>query len=263
VEYCNEKLINRYTVAMAMDPYLFAVPSIAALAALALRKGYLTPRGAVSATVVGSAVAVAHMGLFALLTFFFVTSSLFTKLKAQWKREMGLKDVAGRSLRQVVGVGTPIAVFAVMYLATGDSKFLGASAVAVAVATADTWASELGVAYGGVPRYILAPWRRVERGVSGGVTPVGTAASVAGAFAIALLSPLVGVGGPVVAIAALGYLGELLDSVLGATLQTKYICGGRITETPSSGCVKRGFLSNEAVNLITGIAMGLLYLAIV
>ncbi|MGC9131223.1 MAG: DUF92 domain-containing protein [Pyrobaculum sp.] len=246
-----------------MDIYLFAVPSITALAFLALRKGYLTLRGAISAAVVGSAVAVAHLGLFLLLTFFFLTSSVFTKLRAEWKREMGLKDVSGRSLRQVAGVGTPIALFAVLYVLSGDARFLGASAVAVAVATADTWASELGVAYGGVPRYVLAPWRRVDPGVSGGVTAVGIAASAAGASTVAVLSQLLGVGGPLLTVALLGYLGEFLDSVLGATLQAKYLCGGKIAELPAPGCRKRGFLSNEAVNLVSGLLAGFLYLLIV
>lgn len=245
-----------------MDLYLFAVPSITVLAFLALKRGYLTLRGAVSAAVVGSAVAVAHLGLFLLLTFFFVTSSVFTKLRAEWKRERGLKDVSGRSLRQVVGVGTPIAAFALLYVLSGDPRFLGAAAVAVAVATADTWASELGVAYGGAPRYILAPWRRVEPGVSGGVTAMGTAASVAGASAVAVLSHLLGVGGPILIIVVLGYLGELFDSVLGAAVQVKYVCGGRIAELPAPGCRKRGFLSNEAVNLVSGHLAGALYLIV-
>ncbi|ACB39123.1 DUF92 domain-containing protein [Pyrobaculum neutrophilum] len=243
-----------------MEPQIVAVPSIVVLALLALRKGFLTVRGTVSAIAVGTAVAVAHLGLFGLTAAFFLTSSLLTKLRAEWKLERGLKDVSGRSLRQVFGVGAPIAAFALAYLASGDVRLLGAAAVAVAAATADTWASEVGVAYGGTPRYILAPWRRVEPGTSGGVTPVGVAASAAGALAMGALAPLLGIQQPFWKIALFGYLGELLDSVLGASLQVKYICGGRISEQPAAGCRRRGFLTNEAVNLVSGFAVGLLYL---
>ncbi|AFA40324.1 putative membrane protein [Pyrobaculum oguniense TE7] len=242
-----------------MDLYLFIVPSIVALAAVALKKSYLTLRGAASAVFVGSAVAVADVRLFALLAVFFITSSAFTKLRGEWKRRMGLKDVTGRSLRQVVGVGAPIALFAVLYIATGDPKMVGAAATAVAVATADTWASEIGVAYGGVPRHVLAPWRRLPPGVSGGVTPIGVAASALGAAFIAILSAVLGLAKAPILVALLGYLGEFLDSVLGATLQIKYLCKDTVTEAPATGCVKRGFLTNESVNLISGLVMGFVY----
>jgi Predicted membrane protein len=142
-------------MASAMELHLVAVPSIAALALFALKRGFLTVRGAVSAIAVGSIVAVAHVGLFLILVAFFLSSFLLTRLRAEWKRAMGLKDVSGRSLRQVAGVGTPIAVFGLLYAAAGDPRFLGAAAVAVAAANADTWASEVGVAYGGRPRHIL------------------------------------------------------------------------------------------------------------
>ncbi|MEM1519305.1 MAG: DUF92 domain-containing protein [Pyrobaculum sp.] len=242
-----------------MEFQLAALSSIAALAVFALWRGFLTPRGAASAIVVGSLAILAHVGLFLLLVWFFVTSSLFTKLKADWKKSIGLKDVSGRSLGQVFGVGTPIALFAFLYILTGDVKFLGAAAVAVAVATADTWASEIGVAYGGAPRYILTPWRRVEPGVSGGVTPVGVLASLAGAFTVGVLAQIF-TSVDFWKVALLGYVGELLDSVLGAALQIKYICNGAVSETQRAGCVKRGFLTNEAVNLISGVSVGVLFI---
>ncbi|MEZ0318461.1 MAG: DUF92 domain-containing protein [Pyrobaculum sp.] len=243
-----------------MDLYFVTIPSIALLALLALRRRYLTPRGTVVAVAVGSAVALAHTGLFVLMALFFVSSSALTRLRAEWKKAMGLKDVSGRSLRQVFGVGTPIALYALLYVATGRQEFLGAAAVSTAVATADTWASEVGVAYGGVPRYVIAPWRRVEPGVSGGVTLVGMLSSLAGAVFIGASAQALGVAAPFWLVAALGYLGELLDSVVGALLQVKYVCGGRIYETPLPGCMKKGLVSNEAVNLISGLAAGALYI---
>lgn len=246
-------------VNVPMDIQLAAAGSITLLAFFALWRGYLTPRGTVSAIFVGTVVALASVGLFFLLVAFFITSSIFTKLKSEWKKAIGLKDVSGRSLGQVFGVGMPIAIFALLYTATGNPEFLGAAAVAIATATADTWASEIGVAYGGVPRHVLAPWRKLEPGVSGGVTPVGILASIAGALAIGVLAQIA-VGVDFWKVAVFGYLGELLDSVLGATLQLKYVCGSRISETPQAGCSKKGFLSNEGVNLVSGLATGALFI---
>ncbi|MBE3584116.1 MAG: DUF92 domain-containing protein [Limnochordaceae bacterium] len=54
---------------------------------------------------------------------------------------------------------------------------------AIAEATGDTWASEIGRRYGGTPRR-LRDWRPVPAGSSGGVTAIGTAAAAAGALLI-------------------------------------------------------------------------------
>ncbi|MEZ4523276.1 MAG: DUF92 domain-containing protein [Thermomicrobiales bacterium] len=50
-----------------------------------------------------------------------------------------------------------------------------------AAATSDTWATELGIRSGQMPRYVLSG-RPVAAGLSGGITPAGTLASVAGAI---------------------------------------------------------------------------------
>jgi uncharacterized protein (TIGR00297 family) len=76
--------------------------------------------------------------------------------------------------------------------------------------------------------------KETEPGVDGGVTPLGEAASLAGALIIGLLAMgtgMVGVFGIIVG-AIGGFLGTNFDSVLGATLQQK------------------GILSNNGVNLV-------------
>lgn len=244
-----------------MEATFFIAPSLVALAFFAVRRGFLTPRGAVVAVVVGTLTALAGIPLFILLVSFFISSSLLTRARSEYKKALGLKDISGRSLRQVVGVGTPIAIFAALYIALGRPEFLGAAVVSIAVATADTWASEIGVAYGGKPRHILTPWRRLEPGTSGGVTPVGTAASIGGALFISLLAQGLGLFRPFWLVALFGWLGELLDSLLGATAQIRYICNGEITENYAPGCVKRGYLTNESVNMISGLLIGVLFIA--
>ncbi|MDP9364853.1 MAG: DUF92 domain-containing protein, partial [Chloroflexota bacterium] len=106
-----------------------------------------------------------------------------------------------------------------------------ACAGAIAAATADTWATEVGALSPTPPRLLLgdAP---VPPGTSGGVTPIGTAAAVAGALVIAG-GHAIGVAGgwtpgalPLTfwGIALAGFAGGLADSLLGASVQAEYRC---------------------------------------
>ena len=102
---------------------------------------------------------------------------------------------------------------------------------AVAAATADTWASEIGALSRTPPRLVVG-WRAVPPGTSGGVTVTGSLAGIAGAVLIAVAAatgvaagwatgalPLLLVGTTLAGIA-----GTSADSLLGATVQAAYCC---------------------------------------
>jgi uncharacterized protein (TIGR00297 family) len=140
------------------------------------------------------------------------------------------------------------------------------AAGALAAATADTWATEIGAFSRTRPRLITSG-ACVAPGESGGITPLGTAGGLTGAVAMAVLSrlaaPALGWRGAALA-AAGGSIGMLFDSVLGATLQPRFACStcGRVTERSSeNGChgrveLVRGvrWLDNDAVNLACTLA---------
>jgi len=180
---------------------------------------WLTRRGAAAALAVGVATlwGFGWRG-FALLLAFFVSGSLLTP-ETRGRR---------RNERQVLANG---GVAALAALAGSWAAFAGA----LAAATADTWASEIGRRSRTLPRLIITG-RPVHAGTDGGITLLGTAGGVAGAACIAGLSLWL----PAVtyslrfgsAIASAGIIGMLLDSVLGATVQ------GRTR-----------WLDNDAVNL--------------
>lgn len=243
-----------------MDIALLGVFVVVPLFAFgAYKAGFINMRGAIAGTIVAWALAAAGLAVFAIFIFFFVSASLLTKLRGAWKAQHGLKDIAGRSITQVVGVGAPMALFAYLYI-MGVQQALTATIASIAIATADTWASEVGVAYGGRPRLITKPWLEVEPGTSGGVTLVGTLASLAGAGAVALLSHLL-LGLNPFLIWGLGFAGDILDSVVGAVAQKKFICGGNMYDEPRCRDYRSvGYLTNEAVNLLVESSLGIAYI---
>jgi uncharacterized membrane protein len=105
-------------------------------------------------------------------------------------------------------------------------RLSAAYAGALAAANADTWATEVGALSPAAPRLITFG-RRVPRGVSGAVTPLGTLASLAGALAIgAGQAALSRHPAAALRLGVAGLAGALADSVLGATLQAVYVCRG-------------------------------------
>jgi uncharacterized membrane protein len=140
-----------------------------------------------------------------------------------------------------------------------QSGFIGA----LATATADTWATELGTLSKTSPR-LITNGMPVAPGTSGGVTPLGMAASALGAcsmgyffWAVKGLRKSLAFT-PLLALLS-GMTGSCFDSFLGATLQAMYICPTCKTETEkhvhhcgSHTEFQRGirWMNNDVVNVI-------------
>jgi uncharacterized membrane protein len=128
---------------------------------------------------------------------------------------------------------------------------------ALAAASADTWATSIGALSRTEPRHLLSG-HRVPRGTSGGVSSVGTLAALAGAAIVAASGGLAGGGVPLLlAGLSIGFVGMLLDSLLGATLQGRFECPQcgvsterRIHECGTTARAVGGWrwLDNHAVN---------------
>lgn len=260
---------------------------------LALRRGSLSRSGVAGAVLTGTLI-FGFAGWIAgfLLVAFFVSSSRLSKFKAQArsKREAArLFDKGGRrDIWQALangGVAMICAVAAGLLTPSPETSFPGpnpgttlyaALLGALATANADTWATELGVLSRAQPR-LITTFRPVERGVSGGVSAAGSAAALAGAAFIGLLAMLahaarasiIGQAVPATlwaifaVVTAAGLLGSLVDSLLGATLQSMYrdSATGLPTEKPASpsgarNALLRGlpWLNNDWVNFLATLA---------
>ncbi len=238
--------------------------ALAALIALAAyRVGALSRSGAGAATLVGGMIFAAGDWPWAvLLLAFFGSSSVLSRLFDGRKRALSEKFAKGnrRDAGQVLANGGIPALLALVHLAfPGWGAVWAAGAGALAAVNADTWATEIGV-LSRVPPRLLWGGRPVERGESGGVTPLGTLAALAGSALIALLAAaFAGEVGLFPRVTLAGLLGSLLDSLLGATVQAQFRCPRceRLTEHhPQHTCGTatvhvRGWrwLNNDLVNL--------------
>ena len=201
-----------------------------ALASAAHRRHALSPSGAAGAAAVGTAVFGAG-GLrgSALLLLFFGSSTALSRLSGGGR---GAREGPRRTLAQVLANGGLPAALAVCDRSHPSPRVVAAYAGALAAANADTWATEIG-ALSAVPPRMITSGRRVPRGVSGAVTPLGTLASLAGALVVgAGHAALTGRRAATLRLGVAGLAGSLADSVLGASLQAVYVCQrcGQCTE---------------------------------
>jgi uncharacterized protein (TIGR00297 family) len=206
------------------------------IASLAYRAHALSKSGAFAAIFLGTII----FGLggipwaVLLLTFFFTSSALSRAFK---KRKQGLNEKYSkgdqRDAGQVFGNGGLAAGFVLVHFFFPESNigWIGFAASLAAV-NADTWATELGILNPTPPHMITNLRKRVEKGTSGGVSIVGTLASLAGSALIAALASLFTANWSLfLPITLAGLAGSLFDSLLGATFQAMYFCPNDNKET--------------------------------
>jgi uncharacterized protein (TIGR00297 family) len=217
------------------------------IAYLAYHARSLDRSGAFAALVVGTVIfGLGGLSWAILLLTFFITSSGLSRAFKNHKKEANEKYAKGgqRDAGQVFGNGGIATLFTALHFFFPEATWpwLGFAASLAAV-NADTWATELGVLNPTAPRLITDLRKVVEKGTSGGVSWVGTLASLAGAGVIGLETALLNPSGVNWAFFALvtlaGLLGALFDSLLGATAQAIYYCPNCQKETertPTHGC---------------------------
>lgn len=259
------------------EPVLVAVAVAinAAAGFLAYRRGSVSGSGGFAGALVGSAIMIGGgLPYWVMLMLFFVSSSAAGKIGGARRPSLDRMHERGsrRDWVQVAANGGIAAVAVVLLGLTGRALFGFAAAGALAGATADTWASELGVLSRRRPRSVIT-FRQLEPGTSGGVSWTGTIAAAGGSMLIAFWFATVGrpveVFPAFAAVWFAGLAGTTVDSVLGATVQAQYRDGeGRLTERPTGGSgpnrLVRGlaFVRNDAVNLAASVSAAIVAVAL-
>ncbi len=246
-----------------------------AVSGIAWRARALNGTGAAAATGVG-AVVLAFGGLTWALTLvaFFVAAAALSRVRrpAKDRRARGVgskEDPGGRSARQVLANGGWAGFAALGAAWTPSALWLPIFFGSLAAASADTWATEVGILSRRLPRSIRT-WKRVPPGTSGGVSWLGSTAAALGAAFVAGVGFALGDLGPaeLVAVGLAGTAGTFVDSWLGATAQARFRClrcGASIESRQHAACGARArrhsglaLLDNDVVNWIgSGAGAGL------
>ena len=252
--------------------YLVPIILTPIVIAIVLSKRVLTPVAVVFAVLLDALVSIAfgNAGFIVLLTFLFL-SVVSDKVKARGRGSSTADDKT--SLRggvQVIANGAVPAVCSLLFIFTKNPVFTLMYIASVAEAFADTAASGVGA----LSDKTYDPFRlkTCENGISGGMSLLGTVASLVASFVITLISFALGmidIKGAII-LALIAFLGMIFDSALGSLLQIKYKCTvcGRITEKKEhceASTVKyRGvsFVNNDVVNITASVFTAILALII-
>lgn len=256
---------------------------ISILMACALFKwNWLTISGALTAWFLAFVVLfLAKWSIFPLVTFL-VLGSLAGKIRANAKDGGDAKQGKARDHWQVLangGIFMLLAMLAFLNESGWLDSFLGIhtevlrfsetchllALISLSVSCSDTLSSDFGRVWGGNPRNIITG-KRMIKGVSGGVTGAGFVGAFLGAVSIAIFvfwSELSSLGSSVSAfwlLAFFGFIGSILDSVLGVLFQAKYLdeMGNQVDSSDSgrrSMAAGYRWVTNDVVNAITGVLM--------
>jgi uncharacterized protein (TIGR00297 family) len=186
----------------------------------------LTPAAAVTGWIVGLVIFLgAGYGGVTLLAAFFVAGTLSTSVGLQSKESLGIaeKRHGSRTAGQVIANGGVAALCSACLLLWPKEAVMLHVALAgsLAAASADTVSSELGNVFG-IKYYNIITFKKDIKGLDGVISLEGTLAGVGASALIAMIYYLFSGGMNEAAIILLaGIVGNVADSVLGATLERK------------------------------------------
>ncbi len=252
-----------------------------AVAGVSYRLKFLTSDGAVATFILGGFIfGFGRWEWSVPILLFFVIGSVASKLFSRRKASYNLlyEKSHTRDSAQVFANGGFALLMLICNVLSPNYHWFLAYLGALAAVTADTLATEIGVFSRNSP-FSLSLWKRVEKGVSGAISSLGTVSGMFSAAAlVALTLPFAGGYAVfpirfVVAGAFSGAIGSLADSMLGGTLQSQYRCTscGKITERKmhcdrQETTLVRGYrwMNNDVVNfaasVVGAVAMPLLFL---
>lgn len=171
------------------------------------------------------------------LLVFFIVGNIFTAYKKRTKQRLNVGQEI-RTWKNVLANGGAVGIFAAIAIVTDHPALYIAVVAAMAVALADTTATELGQVFGKNP-VLITTLEKVPIGTPGAVTKEGLLFSFLGSGIISSLL-LIGQHGVIIFlfITNMGFLGAVLDSYLGATSE------------------KAGYINTHQVNFLTTMFIG-------
>jgi uncharacterized protein (TIGR00297 family) len=237
------------------------------VAGAAYRLKFLNASGAAATFLMGAVIfGVGQLQWSVPMLTFFVLSSLLSKLGKGRKAKLAgiFAKSDARDAGQVLSNGGIPAGLLLLDFFFPHPAWFHLYLSALAAVTADTWGTEIGTLFNNQPRSIVT-MKKTAVGASGGVTLHGTLGALAGAWTVAASGqPWLDNRELLFLVALAGFLGGLVDSLLGATVQAQYrrpVCA-RTTEShrrccdnvPTMHISGLRWVNNDVVNLCCSIS---------
>ena len=225
---------------------LVTICAIALFAIPAIKKNWLSKNALITTTAI-AILLVIYLGIGILLFpfLFAIIGSLISK------KENSTIEKNGRSAMQVIANAGVAIIFVI---ALNDSqKSIPLVIFVFAIAMSDTMSSEIGKRFKGAT-YDICSFKKIEPGLSGGISTIGTLAGLMGSLIIALAALLYSFDFRFsMSVCLIGFLGMLVDSLLGSTAQGKYLNGNKIKDRGSKENLVSGFhfFDNELTNFVS------------
>jgi uncharacterized protein (TIGR00297 family) len=260
-------MIPNFTLGLALSTILGLI---------AYKNHWLNASGVVGLLIIGTPLFIGGgWTWFAVLIAFFASSSLLTLYRFEDKRFLDniVAKPGARDIWQALANGGIAALSGLVYSFCPKKVIFAAFLGAIATVNADTWAVEIGILSKSDP-VLITTSKRVPPGTSGGISALGTLATVGGALFIGLMTwTIISIDSLffdsgsdyrwVLPVAFLGGIaGSTFDSLLGATVQSTYYCAccHKETERVVHTCGQdtkliKGWrwLSNDWVNFLSSL----------
>ncbi|MFC2083982.1 DUF92 domain-containing protein [Bacteroidota bacterium] len=253
--------------------FLIGVILACLVATMSYKIGFLTLSGSVATFLLASFIfGFGHLKWSVPILTFFVLSSLLSKIRNKRDKTVNIyfekSDV--RDHLQVLANGLIGGILVILYVILENEILYLVYISSLSAVCADTWATETGTLTK-IKTYNILNLKPTEQGTSGGVSIIGILGGISGSIIIALtgiywvdIIPFVFLS----LIIFSGLVGNLTDSILGATLQIQYECPvcNKITEKKlhcsSTTRYFKGisWINNDTVNFLAGISGSITFL---
>lgn len=243
------------------------------------------PSGILIASIFSFIIYLAHIYYWLVLISFFIPSAILSKLKIKEKKNpISSFKTSKRNGNQVIANSLGLFFFSILQiLESGISgeiinNFYLAGSLYVISASSDTWSSEIGTMSNSIPRNILKLKNKLPKGSSGGITLVGSLGGLLGSIVVSSITIFFLFSSKnsltnkfefiLLLLIFLGFIGQMIDSFLGASFQKKYYCPQckiYVEDSFHIICDKRdlnkslrySFLDNNTVNLVSNMIISL------
>ncbi len=258
-----------------LEYFLSGIILAAAISFVSSRLNFLTKDGAIASFLIGSILfGIGSIKWSVPILTFFILSSMISNLRRNYNSDVDsvFEKSSKRDQMQVLANGGVSCILLLLYKMNSIELYYFVYLGCMAVVCSDTLATEIGTMKV-TSTYNILNFKPVKQGTSGGISLIGTFGALLGAISIALTGVYWYNNNILfyfVLVIFAGLAGNLIDSVLGSTVQAQFRCGicGKTTEkrvhcgkitTLVSGYK---WINNDLVNFVSSASGGLVLIIV-